>query len=116
MGARGVRRDIREIEIAVSDGRGNTVIQFGIESILYEYIHRGQTPEAIAEKFHTVSLDQVYATILYYLRNKEVVEAYLSDWLAFSCDVREAQERTPPPVVVRLRKRTAEQLATTSGK
>jgi len=28
--------------------------RIGIESILYEYIHRGQSPEAIAARFHTV--------------------------------------------------------------
>jgi uncharacterized protein (DUF433 family) len=85
--------------------------RIGIESVLYEYIHRGQPPETIAEHFHTISLDQVYATILYYLRNKESVEAYLSDWLAFSRNAREAQERNPPPVVVKLRKRVAEHMA-----
>src|SRR6188768_2973456 len=63
--------------------------RIGIESILYEYIHRGQSPEAIAERFHTVSLEQVYATILYYLRHREQLDAYLTDWLAFSRTARE---------------------------
>ena len=40
--------------------------RIGIESVLYEYIHRSQTPEAIAEHFRTLTLEQVYATILYY--------------------------------------------------
>lgn len=31
----------------------------GIESILYEYDHREQTPEAIAERFSSVTLEQV---------------------------------------------------------
>jgi len=57
--------------------------RIGIESILYEYTHRGQSPEAIAERFHSVSLEQVYATILYYLRDREQIDAYLADWLAF---------------------------------
>jgi uncharacterized protein (DUF433 family) len=83
--------------------------RIGIESILYEYIHRGQTPEAIAERFHTVSLEQVYATILYYLRNREQVDAYLTEWLAFSRSAREAQERNPPAAVLRLRQRKADQ-------
>lgn len=87
--------------------------RIGIESILYEYIHRGQSSEAIAEKFYTLSLDQVYATILYYLRNRESVEAYLAEWLAFSRSAREAQARNPPPVVVKLRKRMADHIATT---
>jgi uncharacterized protein (DUF433 family) len=83
--------------------------RIGIESILYEHIHRGQTPEAIAARFHTVSLEQVYATILYYLRNREQLDAYLADWLAFSRSAREAQEQNLPPAVLRLRQRKAEQ-------
>jgi len=38
----------------------------GIEHILYEYIYCNQTAEAIAQQFYTVTLAQVYATILYY--------------------------------------------------
>jgi len=83
--------------------------RIGIESVLYEYIHRGQTPEAIAAHFHTLSLEQVYATILYYLRNREQLDAYLAEWLAFSQSVREAQDRDPPAAVLRLRQRKAEQ-------
>ncbi len=85
--------------------------RIGIESILYEYIHRGQSPEAIAERFHTVSLEQVYATILYYLRDRERLDAYLADWLEFSHMAREQQEQNPSPVVLRLRRRKAEQQA-----
>ena len=83
--------------------------RIGIESILYEYIHRSQSPEAIAERFHTMSLEQVYATILYYLRNREQLDDYLADWLAFSRTARDAQEQNPPPVILRLRQRKAEQ-------
>lgn len=56
--------------------------RIGIEHILYQYIHRGQTPEAIAEQFRTVTLEQVYATILYYLNNQEAIAAYLSNCLS----------------------------------
>jgi uncharacterized protein (DUF433 family) len=45
----------------------------GIESILYEYIYRNLPPEEIVKHFYTVTLEQVYATILYYLKEKEAV-------------------------------------------
>jgi uncharacterized protein (DUF433 family) len=77
--------------------------RIGIESILYEYIHRSQPPEEIAKRFHTVTLEQVYATILYYLHNRAAVDAYLTDWLEFSRQARENQRRNPPPVVEKLR-------------
>ena len=73
--------------------------RIGIEHILYEYIHRVQTPEAIAARFHTVSLEQVYATVLYYLHNQEAVNAYIADWLEWSHQMRESQRKNPPPFV-----------------
>lgn len=75
----------------------------GIESVLYEYIHREQSPEAIAARFPTLTLEQVYATILYYIQNRESVEAYIADWLEYGRRMRADQDRNPPPVVVRLR-------------
>jgi uncharacterized protein (DUF433 family) len=82
--------------------------RIGIESVLYEYIHREQTPEAIVNTFPTLSLEQVYATILYYLHNREQIDAYLTDWLEYSRRAREEQARNPPPVVVHLRALKAE--------
>jgi uncharacterized protein (DUF433 family) len=85
--------------------------RIGIESVLYEYVHRMQTPEAIAARFPTVTLEQVYATILYYLHNTETVSAYVADWLEFSRRAREEQRRKPPSVVLKLQQRKAEQQA-----
>ena len=78
--------------------------RIGIESVLYDYIYRKQTAEQIADRFPTLKLQQIYATILYYLDNREKTEAYLLDWLSFSRKVREEQAENPPPVVLRLRK------------
>ena len=83
--------------------------RIGIESVLYEYIHRGQTPEDIARRFHTLDLEQVYATILYYLRNRTQLDTYLAEWLAFSQRAREAQDVNPPPAILHLRQRKADQ-------
>lgn len=77
--------------------------RIGIESVLYEYIHREQSPKAIAERFPILTLEQVHATILYYLHHREQVDAYVADWLAYGDQMREDQDRNPPPVVARLR-------------
>ena len=77
--------------------------RIGIETILYDYIHRGQSPEAITACYPSLTLEQVYATITYYLHNRETIHAYLEDWLEHGRRMREAQEQNPPPVVVRLR-------------
>ncbi|NMF86822.1 DUF433 domain-containing protein [Nodosilinea sp. P-1105] len=82
--------------------------RIGIESILYEYIYRGKTPEEISQQFHTVTLEQVYATILYYLHNKEEVSAYIADWLEFARQQRQQQQQHPSPVRLRLQQIEAE--------
>jgi uncharacterized protein (DUF433 family) len=74
----------------------------GIESVLYEYVHRGQTPEDIVPRFPTLALDQVYAAILYYLRNRLQMDAYLADWLDWSYRVREEQRQNPSPLIAQL--------------
>ncbi|BAY59972.1 hypothetical protein NIES22_00290 [Calothrix brevissima NIES-22] len=83
----------------------------GIETILYEFIHRSRTPEEIVESYPSVTLEQVYATILYYLHNKEAVSAYMTDWLEWSHKMQEEQRRNPPPVVAKLIKFKAEREA-----
>ena len=77
--------------------------RIGIESVLYEYIHREQSPEAIADRFPTLTLEQIHATILYYLHHREKIDAYLAEWLAYGDQMRDNQHRDPPPVVARLR-------------
>lgn len=81
----------------------------GIETVLYDFIHRRRSPEEIAASYPTVTLEQVYATVLYYMRNRKRVERYLETWLEWGKRMREQQDRTPPPVVVRLRAVKAEQ-------
>jgi uncharacterized protein (DUF433 family) len=89
--------------------------RIGIESVLYEYIHREQSPEAIAIRFPTLTLEQVYATILYYLHNRERIEAYIADWLEYGRRMREEQDRNPPPVIVRLRALKADRQKALAG-
>jgi uncharacterized protein (DUF433 family) len=80
----------------------------GIETILYDFIHRKRTPEEIAQSYPSVNLEQVYATILYYLHNKEAVSAYIADWLEHGHRAREEQKRNPPPVSEKLKRMRAE--------
>lgn len=82
--------------------------RIGIETILYEYLHRSQSPEAIAAHYPSVTLEQVYATITYYLHHRETVNAYLDDWLAHGRRMQAAQQQNPPPVVIKLRTAAAQ--------
>lgn len=57
--------------------------RIGIESVLYEYIFREQTPEAIQRRYPSLTLEQVYASIL-----PVVMMAQSSKWKSpMSCSV-----------------------------
>jgi uncharacterized protein (DUF433 family) len=85
--------------------------RIGIEHILYEYIHNAKSPEEIAQSFQTVTLAQVYATILYYLENRETVGQYLADWLDYTLMSEAEHDRHPPRIVEQLRELRATQEA-----
>jgi uncharacterized protein (DUF433 family) len=83
--------------------------RIGIEHILYEYIHNAKSPEEIVQDFQTVTLVQVYATILYYLENRETVGQYLADWLDDTLKAETAHDQHPPRIAERLRQLRATQ-------
>jgi uncharacterized protein (DUF433 family) len=83
--------------------------RIGIETILYEYIHNQYTAEEIADIYTTLTLEQVYATILYYLHNKEDIHNYMTEWLEHGRRMREEQERNPTPLMLKLRRLKAKQ-------
>jgi uncharacterized protein (DUF433 family) len=85
--------------------------RIGIETILYDFIHRARTPEQIAQTYPSLNLEQVYATILYYLHNQEVIGNYIAEWLEWSHQQLKAQELNPSPSAIRLRKLRAEREA-----
>jgi uncharacterized protein (DUF433 family) len=75
----------------------------GIETILYDYIHCGKPPETIAHTYPSVTLEQVYATITYYLHNKAAVSQYLAEWLEWGVRMREQQAKNPSPATLKIR-------------
>lgn len=72
-----------------------TGTRVGIETILYEHIHRARTPEQIVASYPSLSLEQVYATILYRLQNRDAVDAYLTEWLEWGNRMRREQAVDP---------------------
>jgi uncharacterized protein (DUF433 family) len=83
--------------------------RIGIETVLFEYLHRERTAEEIQVLYPTLSLAEVYVTILYYLQNSAAVSQYLEDWLAWSHQQRKQQAANPHPSAARLRQLKAEQ-------
>ncbi len=64
-----------------------------LDSVVYAF-RSGQTPEAIAQSFPLLTLEQIYGAIAVYLANKAEVDAYLeneeADYEAFRQATREA--------------------------
>ncbi|MDJ1176558.1 DUF433 domain-containing protein [Roseofilum capinflatum] len=83
--------------------------RIGIESVLYEYIYRHRTAEQIAKTYPTLTLDQVYATILYYLCDREKISQYMSDWLDYCAKSEREQDENPPDFILKLRQLREEQ-------
>ncbi len=76
----------------------------GIETVLHDY-REGASPEEIVLRYPTLSLEQVYATITYYLANREKVEAYLKRVRQQQEEAWQEQQRQPSDFVRVLRER-----------
>jgi uncharacterized protein (DUF433 family) len=74
----------------------------GIETILEDYLNAA-SPEEIAVRYPTVTLEQVYATIAYYFRNKRSVDQYLERWRNYVEQSWQNQQHNPSPAIERLR-------------
>jgi uncharacterized protein (DUF433 family) len=89
--------------------------RIGIETILYAYIHQKQSAEAIAQTFPQLTLEQIYATILYYLQNRAKIDQYLTTWLNHCAEAERAQDENPPAIVLKLRELKATSLVGANG-
>lgn len=84
--------------------------RIGIETVLEDYLEGG-SPEEIAARYRSLTLEQVYATLLYYFRNRAKVDAYLAAWREDAEQAWLGQQRNPSPAVRRLRELKARQAA-----
>ncbi|MBL8134315.1 MAG: DUF433 domain-containing protein [Anaerolineae bacterium] len=66
-----------------------------LDSIVYAF-RRGTTPEAIVEKYPTLTLLDVYLVTAYYLQYREEVDAYLRHQEALAEAVRQRVEQDYP--------------------
>lgn len=78
--------------------------RIGIEDVLYEYIFNAKSPNELQRRFPTLTLEQIYATLTYYLHNREKIDAYLADWIEFGERMRAEQAKNPPAPMARLQK------------
>jgi uncharacterized protein (DUF433 family) len=65
--------------------------------------NEGATPEEIAQQYPSLDLTDIYATIAFYLRHREAVEAYLAERAQLAQTVRRENEARCDPAGVRAR-------------
>lgn len=75
--------------------------RIGIETVLNDYLNAA-SPEEIALRYPTLTLEQVYATITFYFRNKAQIDDYLERWFQYAETSWKEQVKNPPPGVKRL--------------
>ena len=80
----------------------------GIETVLDDYL-QGISPEEIALRYRALTLEQVYATVTYYLRNQAELDRYLAQWRRNAEAAWQAQAENPSPAIRRLLVHRAEQ-------
>ena len=66
-----------------------------LDSIVYDYLS-GLSPESIADNFDTLSLEQVYGAITYYLSHRSEVERHLMKNRAKFDSLREKARESHP--------------------
>jgi len=66
----------------------------GLETVVNDYLN-AFSPEEIAIRYPTLTLEQVYAVITYYLRNKNDVDNYMERWEKYSEDSWKKQSGNP---------------------
>ena len=72
-----------------------TGTRVSLDSIVYDYLS-GLSPEAIADNFDTLSLEQVYGAITFYLSHRDEVDRHLMHNRAkFEALRKQARESNP---------------------
>ena len=72
-----------------------------LDSVVYEFLE-GRSPEGIRESFPTLSLEQIYGAITYYLGHREEIDAYLREGELQFEELRERTRRENPALTRKL--------------
>jgi uncharacterized protein (DUF433 family) len=78
-----------------------TGTRVSLDSVVYAF-GQGQTAESIAQSFPTLTLEQVYGAITFYLAHRSEIDAYLQQGEAEFTALRQAARDTDPMFYQRL--------------
>lgn len=72
-----------------------------LDSVAYEFL-RGESPEGIVQAFPSLSLEQVYGGITFYLANRSAMDAYLREGERRFDDLARASREANPLLYAKL--------------
>jgi uncharacterized protein (DUF433 family) len=81
-----------------------------LDSVVYAF-RQGHAPETIRQQYSTLSLEEVYGALAFYLANQEEVDRYLERQQQAWNQFRQTADHQPPSVVERLRAMQAASLS-----
>ena len=76
--------------------------RIGIDDVLYYYLDGHTLPE-IAERFPTLNMEKICATLTYYYRNQTEMDDYLAKLAAWREQRYQEWAANPDPLTLRLR-------------
>ena len=72
-----------------------------LDSVVYAFL-RGESPEGIVEAFPSLSLEQAYGAVAYYLAHQQSIDTYLQKGRADFERMRDESHRKHPALYARL--------------
>jgi uncharacterized protein (DUF433 family) len=72
-----------------------------LDSVVYAFLG-GQSPEGVVDSFPTLSLEQVYGAITFYLSNRDEIDAYLKQGEEEFETLRRASRESNPQLYKKL--------------
>jgi uncharacterized protein (DUF433 family) len=76
--------------------------RIGIDNVI-DYYLQGYSPEQILQELPSLNLEKIYATLTYYLHNKEEVDAYMERLNVWREQRYQEALANPSPLRLRLR-------------
>jgi uncharacterized protein (DUF433 family) len=97
--------DVEPASYVRSDADGALRVGAGgvpLDSVVAAF-HQGHSPEMIRAQYPSLTLEEVYGAVAYYLAHRDEVDAYLRKQDALWDQWRAKADAAPAPVVQRLR-------------
>ena len=86
-----------------------TGTRVSLDSVVYAF-RRGASPESIRRSFPSLTLEQIYGAITFYLANQEAIDQYLLDGEAEDEKLRAASRAAHPEFYEKLERARKESL------